>query len=362
VDAYPNRPFTGTVLKIEPQSVVQQNVTMFPVLIRIANREGLLRPGMNAEVEIHVAQRSNVLAIPNAALRTSRDVASAATVLGLDPREVDAILARADSQRAAEAAAAPSQTSQGGSVEAASGPRAPGDGAAGADPARMRFVLPEGVSPEMAAEIRRKRLAGEALTPAESTAAGRIREQRQRMLEQGGAGPAGAAPGAAGAPQSGAAQAPAGASERPQVRLPPGVTEEQARAIFAKLRSGQSLTAREQAVMARVRAMGGGARSGTRSRTGAASSFQFGGSFIVFVLRDGRPTPVRVRTGVTDLDYSEVVSGLTEADTVLLLPSASLLQSQAEWRERFQRFAGRGVPGMRQQQPQQPQTARPQGR
>jgi HlyD family secretion protein len=32
VDAYPDRPFTGTVEKIEPQAVVQQSVTMFPVL------------------------------------------------------------------------------------------------------------------------------------------------------------------------------------------------------------------------------------------------------------------------------------------------------------------------------------------
>ena len=99
VDAFPNQPFQGTVLKIEPQSVTNQNVTMFPVLIRIPNPDGRLRPGMNAQVEMHVAQQRNVLAIPNSALRTQRDVASAAQVLGLDPQEVQATLARADSQR-----------------------------------------------------------------------------------------------------------------------------------------------------------------------------------------------------------------------------------------------------------------------
>ena len=31
VDAYPNRPFEGTVLKIEPQAQTEQNVTIFPV-------------------------------------------------------------------------------------------------------------------------------------------------------------------------------------------------------------------------------------------------------------------------------------------------------------------------------------------
>ncbi|MGH7657589.1 MAG: efflux RND transporter periplasmic adaptor subunit, partial [Gemmatimonadales bacterium] len=82
VDAYPNQPFEGEVLKIEPLAETLQNVTMFPVLVRIQNRGGLLRPGMNAEVEIHVGNREDVLAIPNAALRTMRDVVSAAAVLG----------------------------------------------------------------------------------------------------------------------------------------------------------------------------------------------------------------------------------------------------------------------------------------
>ena len=71
VDAFPNRPFSGTVLKIEPQAQTEQNVTMFPVLVRIDNKDGLLRPGMNAEVEVHVGRRDSVLAVPNAALRTS---------------------------------------------------------------------------------------------------------------------------------------------------------------------------------------------------------------------------------------------------------------------------------------------------
>src|SRR5262249_54277276 len=47
VDAYPNRTFGGQVQKIEPQSVVQQNVTMFPVTIMLPNMDHLLRPGMN---------------------------------------------------------------------------------------------------------------------------------------------------------------------------------------------------------------------------------------------------------------------------------------------------------------------------
>src|SRR5882672_7526313 len=52
VTAYPNQPFDGEVLKVEPQAVVEQNVTMLPVLIKIPNRGGLLKPGMNADVKI----------------------------------------------------------------------------------------------------------------------------------------------------------------------------------------------------------------------------------------------------------------------------------------------------------------------
>ncbi len=68
---------------------------------------------------------------------------------------------------------------------------------------------------------------------------------------------------------------------------------------------------------------------------------------------NGKPTPVWIRTGLTDLDYSEVVEGLTASDSVLVLPSASLVQSQQESRERVNRITGGGaVPGMQQQTPQ----------
>ena len=76
----------------------------------------------------------------------------------------------------------------------------------------------------------------------------------------------------------------------------------------------------------------------------AATAGLFGGNYIVFVIRDGKMTAVPVRTGLTDLDYSEVISGLTVADTVLLLPSASLLRSQAAFTERIERMTGGNNP------------------
>src|SRR5439155_3027368 len=74
----------GTVTSILPQAQVVQNATMFPVLVGVPNPGHPLKPGMNAEVRIHTGQRQGVLTVPNAALRTPRDVGTAATMLGLD--------------------------------------------------------------------------------------------------------------------------------------------------------------------------------------------------------------------------------------------------------------------------------------
>jgi len=88
VAAYPNQPFVGEVVKIEPQAVVEQNVTMFAVLLSISNSEGMLMPGMNAEVEVSVAARQNVLAVPLMALRTDRDVGATAGILGMSEADL----------------------------------------------------------------------------------------------------------------------------------------------------------------------------------------------------------------------------------------------------------------------------------
>lgn len=84
VEAHPGRSFLGTVEKVEPQAVVEQNVTLFPVLIEIDNTSRLLLPGMTAEVALEVARRPEVLAIPNGAVVGSRDLAAAATAVGVE--------------------------------------------------------------------------------------------------------------------------------------------------------------------------------------------------------------------------------------------------------------------------------------
>lgn len=67
-DAYRDRRFEGRVVKIEPQSRRDHDVTYFPVLIDIDNRDGLLLPGMDCTVNTHVSRLENVLTISSDAV------------------------------------------------------------------------------------------------------------------------------------------------------------------------------------------------------------------------------------------------------------------------------------------------------
>jgi HlyD family secretion protein len=96
VAAYPNQPFPGEVVKIEPQAVIEQNVTMFAVLVSIQNPDGLLMPGMNAEVEASIAHADNAMTIPVMALRTRRDLETTAMVLGRSVDDISKALAGGD--------------------------------------------------------------------------------------------------------------------------------------------------------------------------------------------------------------------------------------------------------------------------
>jgi HlyD family secretion protein len=114
VDAFPNRTFRGQVVKVEPQAVVQQSVTMFPVLVTIDNEDGLLLPGMNGEVTVYIEQRTGVLAVPLDAVRTVRELPAVATALGVNADSVQAQVQRQVEARRAARAAADSMRGGGG--------------------------------------------------------------------------------------------------------------------------------------------------------------------------------------------------------------------------------------------------------
>ncbi len=69
VDAYPNRRFHGKVLQVRNAAIMVQNVVTYDAVISVDNKELLLKPGMTANVEFVVSQKTDVLKIPNAALR-----------------------------------------------------------------------------------------------------------------------------------------------------------------------------------------------------------------------------------------------------------------------------------------------------
>ena len=69
VDAYPGVPFSGTIRQVRLAPINVQNVVTYNVVVGVDNKDLRLKPGMTANVSIVVAQRDNVLKVPNAALR-----------------------------------------------------------------------------------------------------------------------------------------------------------------------------------------------------------------------------------------------------------------------------------------------------
>lgn len=252
VDAYPDRRFTGTVEQVEPQAVVQQSVTMFPVLVSLSNPDGSLKPGMNGEVLMIIEQRLGVLAIPSEAVRSMREVATVAPTLGLNP---DSVVAQMRAGRGGRGGAA----NAGGAGAAAAGARGISD----------------------SARVARRAQRGQ----------GGDTARRGRRTGGGGGGGGG------------------GDSSR--------------RGQFAA-----------------------GAGTGAPS-AGAGGSGARGTLNVVFTKADGKFEAKAVRTGVSDFDYTEIVSGVVEGEQVALLAVAAL---EAQRQQRLDQIRSRvgGVPGMQQ--------------
>ena len=92
VAAYRDKEFFGTVTKIEPQAKIEQNVTTFPVLIDIDNKDNLLLLGMNTDVVIEVLNKDVSMSVPTMSLRTRADIYSAAGILNIPKEKVDSFL------------------------------------------------------------------------------------------------------------------------------------------------------------------------------------------------------------------------------------------------------------------------------
>jgi HlyD family secretion protein len=69
VDAFPTLRFKAEVYEVRLNPTVQQNVVTYDVVLNVGNPDQILLPGMTAYVSIVLAEKQDVLRIPNTALR-----------------------------------------------------------------------------------------------------------------------------------------------------------------------------------------------------------------------------------------------------------------------------------------------------
>ena len=296
VEAFPDRTFQGEIEKIEPQAVVVQNVTMFPVIVLLDNRAGLMKPGMNAEVEVLVNERSQTLTIPNNAVVQPQQLAPAAEVLGLDPQIVT-IDRGAWGPLMAQAAARAGVTL-----------------AAGGRGGRMGGGGPRSVDMSAMADIRARIESGEVTQDSARALFAAMREG-QRSADAGADGEEQAEDGDEG--------------EVAESGQPDENGEEAAdgRPRMGERAAGMGAGGFGRGMMA---AMGGG--------TGDPA-FQ---PAVVFVVDEAGNMEARpVVMGLSDWDYAEILAGLEEGEQLALIGAAQL---QAQQQERMERMRGRMRP------------------
>ena len=284
VEAFPGRTFEGTVEKVEPQAVVNQNVTMFPVIIRLDNRGGLLRPGMNAEVEILISEATDVVLVPNNAIVLPKDVGPAALVLGLDVDNMDlaALTGRGGAPGgAAGAAGAAGRPGGQGGARAARGGQRGGSGGAPGGAQGTALAQPDGGS---------------------GRAGGLAPEARARL-------------------------------DSVRARVERGeISQDSARVLFAALRQ-------------RAGAAGFGDGQAASPASGGLDPRQIRRAVVFVVDSAGVPSPRAVTIGLNDWDNTQVVSGLDAGVQVALIGAAQLQAQQQEFRDRMRARMGGGVFG-----------------
>jgi len=352
VDAYPDRPFRGSVEKIEPQAVVQQSVTMFPVLITISNLEGLLKPGMNGEVSILIERRDNVLAVPNDAIRTLREAGTAAAALGLNPDTVQAQI------RAQMASMGGGLGGPGGRPGGTATPT--GGGAATPNVSRGEVAVASEQAPDGQQPSARQRGpmidvsdkdcdAVKAAFTKHPDAEQKLSALRSRV-------------------QSGELDFQAVRAESQKIYESIGLDPRVAGAC--RMRDRQRAGGDSGRSAGRQQANGGQQQSAARSggaaqndrgfvpeRGGGVSTPVQAGEFpprrarpsLVFVAENGAYRPRIVRLGVANFDYTEVASGLKEGEQVALLAAAAMQARREEQNNRIRSMGG--LPGMSQPRP-----------
>ena len=359
VDAFPDRPFGGTVEKIEPSAVIQSSVTMFPVLVTLDNREGLLKPGMNGEVTVLVERREDVLAVPNDAVRQTREAAATAKLVGLDP---DSVVAAVQEQMRAMGGGGgnvpngngpPNGNGEGASNGGGRGGRG-GNGVVSRGDVALMTVAQDGQGgrqgfqmPEVTdAQCKQVTDAFGKAPTAQTTLqglrgrvqGGEIDQQRSRAISD-------------------------------SIYKSLGLDAQVARACQFRGRqgggrggdrSGGTANASPTTQAATGGENTGGARRGGRRGGNSAAALtagmdvpvsqasprrQMARPALVYIVNGTTFAPRVVRVGMSDLDYTEVVSGLQEGEQVLLLTSLAMQASRDSAMARMRSRSGGGMPG-----------------
>lgn len=97
VDAWPGTTFRGAVSQVRNAPITVQNVVSYDVVVKVANPELKLKPGMTANVSVIIARHGNVMKIPNAALRfRPKDMAESRKMPGGDQLKGSSVWTLAD--------------------------------------------------------------------------------------------------------------------------------------------------------------------------------------------------------------------------------------------------------------------------
>ena len=320
VDAFPDQPFRGQVEKIEPSAIVEQSVTMFPVLISIDNTQRRLMPGMNGEVAVLIAERSDVLAIPSDAIRNPREAEIAARLLDLDPaavrKEVDAQMTSLGTGTIIGQASGDVELSAPGFQEQAGR-------TGGQRSGRQPMPTAEECAPVQAAFTKNPRAKATIDSLRASMMAADDREAimtriRERYTALGVDATLGSRCARLLSPQ----------------RSPEGGTP-------AGGQGGRSAGTTTAAVAPSATQGGAGAPSGGRQGgRGARNANAVNRTGLVFVTANGSYAPRVVRLGLASYDYTEVTAGIEEGETVVLLTSAQLQQQQQQQRDQIRARQG----------------------
>ena len=86
VDAFREQDFTAKVRMVRLNPTTQQNVVTYNVVINVDNKDGILLPGMTAQVSIVTNRKERVLRVPSAALRFRPPETDAAAAAAAAPR------------------------------------------------------------------------------------------------------------------------------------------------------------------------------------------------------------------------------------------------------------------------------------